>query len=161
LNPRLGACIQPSARYMKNLWYLKITYCENTNDSRQHLRRSPSNISSHTTNKQQQSLLGTMVRSCVLLCLNDTYIFAVPVCLSHTLFCLPRLHAIVALTFSKHISTQIFLSFFKTLVGKEVAVELKNDVVLVSQRVRLPFSVVHSFLSKLIVLVSFSLNLIM
>jgi small nuclear ribonucleoprotein (snRNP)-like protein len=25
---------------------------------------------------------------------------------------------------------QIFLSFFKTLVGKEVAVELKNDVVL-------------------------------
>ena len=26
--------------------------------------------------------------------------------------------------------TQIFYSFFKTLVGKEVAVELKNDVVL-------------------------------
>jgi small nuclear ribonucleoprotein (snRNP)-like protein len=27
-------------------------------------------------------------------------------------------------------ASQIFLSFFKTLVGKEVAVELKNDVVL-------------------------------
>ena len=29
-----------------------------------------------------------------------------------------------------HIKKKIFLSFFKTLVGKEIAVELKNDVVL-------------------------------
>lgn len=29
-----------------------------------------------------------------------------------------------------HHSRQIFLSFFKTLVGKEIAVELKNDIVL-------------------------------
>ncbi len=28
------------------------------------------------------------------------------------------------------INTQLFFSFFKTLVGKEIAVELKNDVVL-------------------------------
>jgi hypothetical protein len=29
---------------------------------------------------------------------------------------------------------QIFLSFFKTLVGKEIAVELKNDVVMTGFR---------------------------
>eukprot|EP00956_Cyclotella_meneghiniana_P006809 scaffold9109_cov73-Cyclotella_meneghiniana.AAC.3 len=28
------------------------------------------------------------------------------------------------------VSTKLFFSFFKTLVGKEIAVELKNDVVL-------------------------------
>jgi small nuclear ribonucleoprotein (snRNP)-like protein len=31
---------------------------------------------------------------------------------------------------SADLPSQIFLSFFKTLVGKEIAVELKNDVVL-------------------------------
>ena len=47
------------------------------------------------------------------------------------------------------IYTQLFFSFFKTLVGKEVAVELKNDVVLtgtlhsVDQYLNIKLTTVH------------------
>ena len=46
--------------------------------------------------------------------------------------CLLFTYGLIAL-FSVSRTIQIFLSFFKTLVGKEVAVELKNDVVLTGQ----------------------------
>jgi small nuclear ribonucleoprotein (snRNP)-like protein len=46
------------------------------------------------------------------------------------IFLLSHVARVVVLRPSDLSTLQIFLSFFKTLVGKEIAVELKNDVVL-------------------------------
>jgi U6 snRNA-associated Sm-like protein LSm2 len=49
---------------------------------------------------------------------------------SRKIFLLSHVARVVVLRPSDLSTLQIFLSFFKTLVGKEIAVELKNDVVL-------------------------------
>jgi len=43
------------------------------------------------------------------------------------LFCLPRLQRIAAAKTSSYIC-RLFYSYFKTLVGKQITVELKNDL---------------------------------